>query len=68
MKRPLAILAVLVASALGASACSGGASGYAFVFDGETTTQSTVDRELAALKDNESCSSRRCNRAAPRSR
>jgi parvulin-like peptidyl-prolyl isomerase len=53
MKRPLALLAVLVASALGASACSGGASGYAFVFDGDTTTQSTVDRELTALADNE---------------
>ncbi|MGZ8733785.1 MAG: peptidylprolyl isomerase [Acidimicrobiia bacterium] len=53
MKRPLAILAILVASAFGTSACSGGASGYAFVFDGETTTQSTVDRELAALADND---------------
>lgn len=53
MNRPLAILAVLVASALGASACSGGASGYAFVFDGTTTTQSAVDRELAAIADND---------------
>ncbi len=53
LRRPLVILAVLVASVFGASACSGGASGYAFVYDGETTTQATVDKELAALADNE---------------
>jgi parvulin-like peptidyl-prolyl isomerase len=52
MKRPLLLLAFLVASAFAASACAGGASGYAYVYDGETTTQSTVDRELAALADN----------------
>jgi parvulin-like peptidyl-prolyl isomerase len=52
MKRPLLLLAVLVASAFGLTACSGGSSGYAFVYDGDTTTQSTVDRELAALADN----------------
>jgi parvulin-like peptidyl-prolyl isomerase len=53
MKRPLVLLALVVASAFGASACSGGASGYAYVFDGDTTTQSTVDRELEALADND---------------
>jgi len=52
MKRPLLFLAVLLASVLGASACTGGASGYAYVFDGDTTTQATVDRELEALKEN----------------
>ena len=52
MKRPLFLLALLLASVLGVSACSGGASGYAYVFDGATTTQATVDRELVALKDN----------------
>jgi hypothetical protein len=52
MKLPLALLAVLVASALGLSACAGGASGYAFVYGGQTTTQATVDRELKALAGN----------------
>jgi parvulin-like peptidyl-prolyl isomerase len=52
MKRPLLFLAVLLACVLGVSACAGGASGYAYVFDGDTTTQATVDRELQALKDN----------------
>ena len=53
MKRSLAILVVLLASVVALSACSGGASGYAYVFNGDTTTQSTVDRELAALADND---------------
>lgn len=53
MKRSLALLAVVVVAALGASACSGDASGYAYVFDGQTTTAATVDRELQALKDND---------------
>jgi parvulin-like peptidyl-prolyl isomerase len=52
MKRLLLLPTVLVASALVLSACSGGATGYAYVFDGQTTTQATVDRELQALTDN----------------
>ncbi len=52
MKRLLVFLAVLLTSVLGLSACTGGASGYAYVFDGDTTTQATVDRELEALKNN----------------
>jgi peptidyl-prolyl cis-trans isomerase C len=53
MKR---IVVSLLATLLGLTvltSCSGGASGYAYVFDGDTTTAASVDEELDALAGND---------------
>ncbi|HZJ28265.1 MAG TPA: peptidylprolyl isomerase [Acidimicrobiia bacterium] len=46
-------VALPIAAIVALSACAGGTTGYAFVFDGEARSQASVDKELRALADNE---------------
>ena len=46
-------VALPLAAIVALSACAGGTTGYAFVFDGEARSQASVDKELRALADNE---------------